>query len=800
MKRVLFIILILFSLSLYSQVTKETAKKHFDNMEYANAAVELEQLIKKQGESQELLQMLSDAYYNNAKFLEAEPWLNKLLVNYESTVDSRYYFRYANVLKAVKKPQDADRWIQKFIKANPNDSRSVSYKNQQKALDEILKKRDPFEIENSSLNTSYSDFGAMFYKDQLVFTAAKNGGAKDLYKRTNQPFLDLYKTELDEKGQPRKGIHVLSKELNTQNHDGVTTFSKDGTIMYFTRTNNLKEKLLKNETIINKLKIFKAELVNDNWSKIEPVPFNNDNYSVGHPALNDEGTKLYFISDMPGGYGMTDLYVVDINPDGTYGAPVNMGSSINSEGKEMFPFVKGNTLYFSSNGHWGMGALDVFKVDLNDPSLTPVNMGKPVNSAFDDFAFVFDDERKLGFVSSNRPGGKGDDDIYLLKTKTYDQYVFGTVIEAVSEKLMPESTVILYDEEGKELNKTRVGMDAGFKFKTEANQSYKITGTKKDYTTDIKDFYATEGKDKEVTLVIKKQEFVFVRGKCIVKIDPIYFDFDKYNIRPDAAIELDKVVEIMKKYPELIIEGGSHTDSRGRFAYNERLSANRAQSTVDYIINKGIDSKRITAKGYGETILVNGCADGVQCSEEEHQLNRRTEFTIVNLDAIQAKYPDICGSEEMSINEMITKRKFIVEKRKGEALENNFEQKDVATFIKTKPIDFSLNSAELTKAVMIELDKVIELMYIYSSLQVEVGVHTDSRGDDQDNLRISDQRARAIQDYIKARGVSTYRISAKGYGETRLLNQCVNGVECTEAEHLKNRRVEFRVFNPEVIK
>lgn len=799
------LILILLAISCFhitsAQFTLKSAAKEFENMNYAKAAFQLESVIKTHGESKELLQMLADSYYNNSKFDVAEPWFKKLIELYETELDSKYFFKYANILKAANKPKEAETWIKKFSEENPNDSRVQAYQKHKVELDEILKKPPQFEISKSAYSTSQSDFAATLFNGQIVFTSAKNGMSKELYQRTNQPYLDLFKAEIDDTGKPKFGIQKFSTELNTTTHDGVATFTKDGKTMYFTRTNTIKEQFLKNEIIINKLKLYKAELVKDEWKKIQELPFNNDKYSVGHPALNADGTKLYFISDMPGGYGLTDLYVVDIHSDGSFGVPFNLGLPINSEGREMFPTIIGNNLYYSSDGHWGLGALDIFKIDLNQPTMGPVNMGIPLNSTFDDFYFVYDDVKKIGFVSSNRPGGEGDDDIYLLKSKIYEQFVFGKVKELISENLLPGSEVALFDEEGTELNRTKVKEDALYKFKIDPYKPYKLTGTKKDYTTDIKDVLTTEGVNQEVDLNIKKEEFVFVRGKCIVKIDPIYFDFDKYNIRPDAAIELDKVVEIMKKYPELIIEGGSHTDSRGRFKYNETLSSRRAHSTVDYIISKGISASRVSAKGYGETVLVNGCADGVSCTEAEHQLNRRTEFTVVNIDEVRNKYPDICGTEAVSINEMITKRKRILEKRKGEAFDTNFNWVEDKLYIKTKtPIEFELNAVKFSDVCIYELDRIIELMYIHSFMQIEIGVHTDSRGNDQENLRITDSRAQLIAEYFRTRGISTYRISAKGYGETKLLNNCFNGVNCTEVEHHKNRRVEFRVINPDAIK
>ena len=279
------------------------------------------------------------------------------------------------------------------------------------------------------------------------------------------------------------------------------------------------------------------------------------------------------------------------------------------------------------------------------------------------------------------------------------------------------------------------------------------------------------------------------RGKCVVKINPIYFNFDKFNIRPDAALELDKVVAVMKKYPELIIEGGSHTDSRGGFNYNVTLSTNRAISTVQYIIEQGIDPKRITAKGYGETELVNGCADGVQCSEIDHQLNRRTEFVIVNSKELNEKYPEICSTVNRSSKEQNLRNQ-----------QNEFEKVEDKLLIKLNPVYFELNSSYLSKDSMIELNKVVEIMFKYPDLLIECGSHTDSRASDQYNNWLSERRANRVVDYIISKGIAFDRISCKGFGESQLINHCANDVKCSEVEHIQNRRTEFVIKNPDVIK
>ena len=646
MKRLIITIIVTLSLNIYGQNNIKTAQMHFDKMEYAKSASILEVIIKKNMDNQKLLQMLVDSYYHNSQMEKAYEWYQILMEKYETKVRTIEYFKYSQVLKAVNKNEESNKWFQKFKEANPNEIRVQNYEKEKASLKSILDKPDRYKIKNAPFNTPYSDFSATFYNEDIVFTSvnkdvleSKNG---EIYNRTNQPYLELYITDYEARKSDAFGVELLSENINKPFHDGSSTFSPDGKTLYFTRNNSKGNKLLYDKEKFSNLKIFTSKLENEKWSAPEPISINLANYSMGHPAISPDGTKLYFTSDMPGGYGATDIYVVDILGDGLFGKPINLGNTINTEGNEMFPFVTENNLYFSSNGHLGLGLLDIFMVNLKSNDLVVINMGKPINSNFDDFAFVYNEEINRGFLSSNRPGGVGDDDIYTFFKRI--SYVSGNVTELNTGALIPGAKVVLHDEFGKELQHKIVGADAQFNFEIETEYKYKLIGSKIAYESDTKEFFSHEGKKMVIPLVLKK-EFVMERGKCIIKIDPIYFDFNKYNIREDAAIELNKIVEVMKKYPELIIEGGSHTDSRGSDQYNQKLSFRRADATVQYIINHGIDSKRISAKGYGETALVNNCADGVKCTEKEHQLNRRTEFVVTNIDEIRKLYPDICGNE-----------------------------------------------------------------------------------------------------------------------------------------------------------
>ncbi len=505
--------------------------------------------------------------------------------------------------------------------------------------------QDSYRIKNLEVNTNESDFGTSFYQDEVVFASNGLADNKSTKNWTNgEPYLDLYSGNRNPDGEIKESI-PFSKLINTKYHESNAVFTKDGKIVYFTRNNYYNKKYGKDSIGWNNLKLFKAEVTPlGDWSSVTPLPFNNDNYSVGHPALSPDEKTLYFTSDMPGSLGQKDIFKCTINNDGSYGVPVNLGSQVNTAGTEMFPYVsQSGKLYFSSDNRGGQGGLDVYVVPTQNTNIPPISVGSPINSSKDDFCFIIDENKKYGYFSSNRDGGKGDDDIYYfeeLKAPVFscEQVIAGVVRDKNNGMLLPNSTVTLY-KGNEEIESVVVGADAKFRFtKLDCETGYKVTGNKEMYKGDEKIFTTTNQADLELAMdlalepqkeEVAKVEYIDNCQYALDDINVIYFDLDKYYIRPDAAKELDKIVKVMNKCQNIKIEARSHTDSRASHAYNVTLSQNRAQSTVDYIVTRGILKDRITAKGFGETQLVNKCADGVKCTEAEHQMNRRTEFVIV---------------------------------------------------------------------------------------------------------------------------------------------------------------------------
>lgn len=513
----------------------------------------------------------------------------------------------------------------------------------------ILAQEANYTIENINTNTKYSDFGVTYYgEDEAVFASSRTlkAGKAEIWYGNKEPFLELFIGKLIDNGEIQD-IRHFSKKINSKYHESNVSFTKDLKTVYFSRNNYIKGKSTKSKKGINLIQLYRAEITETGeWINITPMPFNSRNHQTGHPVLNKDETKLYFTSDMAGSIGGTDIFVVDVNEDGTYGEPQNLGSKVNTRGKEMFPFIDENdVLYFSSNGFIdGRGGLDVYAISIPDldKDTKAVNLGYPINSKWDDFNLVYRSGIREGHFSSNREGGKGNDDIYYFKEQVplelnCSQSVKGVVRERVSKRIIPGATVDLYNSKGEVIQTVIADNLARFNFNVDCSASYKVVGSKTDYTEDTEYFVTNYDADLELSLGLNlvESEFVRIRGLLMIAINPIYFDLDKSFIRTDAAIELEKVVTIMTKYPGIKVDLRSHTDSRAPDDYNWKLSDRRAKSSIAWLIKRGIDASRITGRGYGETELTNRCSNDVKCSEAEHQLNRRTEFVILNPEMIK---------------------------------------------------------------------------------------------------------------------------------------------------------------------
>lgn len=628
-----------FSFDGYSQKAKiAAADKKYDSYAYIDAIKTYERVAEKGYKSEDMFQKLGNSYYFNSDFEKSAKWYGELFaMNPEQQPE--YIYRYSHSLKAIGETSKADEMLAKFNEKSGNDTRAKLYKKNSNYLDAIKENSGRYNIENAGINSKYSDYGTAVYLDKVIFTSARDTGSIGQRKHqwTNQYFTNLYVSDLGEEMTPM-APKKFDKNINSKFHESTPAFTKDGKTMYFTRNNYLDGKKGKNESKITLIKIYKATFEDNKWTNITELPFNSDNYSTGHPALSaDEGT-LYFASDMPGTLGQSDLFKVKINYDGTFGAPENLGNTINTEGKETFPYVTNeNELYFASDGHPGLGGLDIFMSKINsDNTYGDVqNIGSDANSPKDDFAYLIDTKSRRGFFTSNRDGGQGYDDIYkFLETRKLicEQELYGTVTDLETSQILPETKVTLFDSQFNNIKSTFSDKDGNYSFPVECGKTYNVRAEKPEYTTKEERIaiVKTNGRTNLPIALEKAACKVAVGddlGKCF-GIKMIYFDLDKSNIRREAAFDLEKILDVLKQNPTMKLDIRSHTDSRQTHAYNERLSDRRAKATINWLIKNGVDSSRLTGKGYGETQLVNQCSDGVKCSEEEHQQNRRSEFII----------------------------------------------------------------------------------------------------------------------------------------------------------------------------
>ncbi|WP_456439114.1 OmpA family protein [Psychroserpens sp.] len=645
-KRILSVLALSFIVTIgYAQKGKvRQAKKEYDNLAYVKTSEILLEVANNGFKSVDLLQKLANSFYFNNQMKEAAQWYGELMAMNDDMEDPEYYFRYAQALKSIENYDESDKWMKKFHEANRSDLRGKAFASTVDYLSKIDEASREFEVKNMDINTDVSDFGTTQYQDQLVFASARGGGKK--YQWNEQPFLDLFSADKQEDGS-YSNVTGFNAKVNSKFHESTVSFTPDDQVMYFTRNNYYNKKYKNSEDGTNRLKIFKATLEDDEWTNVESVHFNSDEYSVAHPTVNFTGTKMYFASDMKGTLGKSDIFEVDINVDGTLGEPVNLGASINTEGHETFPFVNSEgDLFFSSNGFAGLGGLDVFvirefeKLRESNQQLILENIGRPINSPMDDFGYYENVATKEAFFTSNREGGKGDDDIYSFTIPDCEQIVEGVVKDVETDELIVGAKVTLLDAEGVALNSQIVGTDATYKFeKLECEKEYLIRIEAEDYET-VEERFTTPKKPQSLVINPKLEKDVkgITEGTDLAEtlgIPIIYFDFDKYDIRYDAEVELQKVLAVMKQYPTMVVDIRSHTDCRARAAYNLKLSDKRAKSTRQYLINNGIEAGRLTAKGYGESQLVNDCGceptNDSDCSEEEHQLNRRSEFIIVKM-------------------------------------------------------------------------------------------------------------------------------------------------------------------------
>ncbi|GAA4130660.1 OmpA family protein [Flavobacterium chungbukense] len=635
------------------------ADKKYEEYAYADAIKAYESVIEQESNNEGVVKRLANSYYFNGELTSALKWYNQLFQINEDQ-ESEYFYRYAQCLKSAGNYRKSDEVLVKFNQKAVSEKRSDLIRNDKNYLEVIKENSGRFQIGDAGVNSRFSDYGSAVYNNKIIFTSARDTGGvvKTNFQWTNRSFSRLYSAVLLPDGSIGTPELFIKRKKDKFN-ESTPIFTKDGRTMYFTRNNFTDGKRGQNDKNVTLLKLYKADLIDNEWKNIRELPFNSDQYSTAHPALSMDEKFLYFASDMPGTFGQSDIYKVAINEDGTFGKPENLGPEINTEGRETFPFISGeNELYFASDGRPGLGGLDIFasRIKANGSYDEVLNIGEPVNSKQDDFAFSIDSRTRSGYFSSNRESSQGLDDIYrFTETRRLicEQNLTGTVTDSESNAVLANTALTLFNEKFDPVGTITTDEKGNYVFPTvKCGKKYTIRTAKTDYNA--KEVSVNILRDQETTLMIALNKvFVPLTAKTVatkrVNISPVklgsmkvgvdvakllnlpmnFFDLGKATIKKTSEPQLMKVVNLLKEYPDMKLDIRSHTDSRSSSESNQILSDMRALSTKKWLVQKGISEDRLSAKGYGETQLVNKCADGVKCTEQQHMQNRRSEFIIV---------------------------------------------------------------------------------------------------------------------------------------------------------------------------
>ena len=650
----LILILLLPDQGFSQKLTTKLADKSFDEFAYVDAIGLYEYAYDRDTTDNYVVRRLADANRNVGNTEEVERWLKKLMDRRAETPED--IFNYSQSLKSNGKYLLAEQWLKEYSELRPEDGRVNIQVSLLEYIQFLMRDSTNFEMRNVSLNTQGSDMGPAFYKDILVLSSTSIGTKSTVsYKWNELPYLNMYSASINPVNGDLSSPVPFAPKLKTSYHDGPVSFDQKKDIIYFTRNSFVRGKTSKsNEGVVN-LKIFQGKLEDGDWKMTGSFRYNSDEYSVGHPSVSKDGSILYFASDMPGGYGKSDIYF-SVFSSGQWSKPFNVGPKINTEGNEFFPFISGDgVLYFSSDGHGGLGALDIyFSVPEQGVFNSIENVGYPVNSSKDDFGFALDSTGMKGYVSSNRLGGKGNDDLYFLKILRVPVIIRGVIRDRDTKDILPDATVNVIDENGKTIQTTITRTDGQFEFEVNKGQQYILNVTKEFYFENEKPVATAalrpndeafseifleekieESDDNSPAPISMEEE----GGESlqVIELEYINYELDKSDVGKEMMATLDKLIALLVEFPDLEIRIESHTDSRGSDDYNMLLSKKRARAAFDYAVSKGIDPNRLLYQGFGETRLLNDCGNGVPCAEEQHEVNRRSIVKVVRKGTYQEK-------------------------------------------------------------------------------------------------------------------------------------------------------------------
>lgn len=612
-------LILLSGIAVSQTATVKKADQLFESYQYVGAIDSYLQVINNKQGNQYVYQKLADSYYNIYNMPEAAKWYEKAI---QETTNPETFFKYAQALKSLGNYTEANIQMNKFLTLSPNDVRAKEFKNNQNYKTTLDNAKALFTVENTNLASDKSnDFGAVLTNNnEMYFVSTRNTSKID--KWSNVPYIDIFKATKNADGTFSKPEDV--KELNSAFHDGPVAISADGNTMFFARdghSTKLYEKDAKNKVKVGQLGIYRAVKVDGKWEIKEALPVNSTAYSVSHPSLSNDGKMLYFTSNMPGGIGESDIWKIAITENG-YGKAENLGTKINTPSREAFPFVTDdNQLYFASTGWPGLGGLDVFKTDLNQKSSPIINLGKPVNTEKDDFSLSFNSNLNVGYFASNRNGT----DAIFQATPICGTDLVPLVTDAKTGKAIEKATVTILDVNNEVVSSLETNSLGKTLYQLTCDKTCSIQVEALNYQKVSFPISRTKENLLEIPVQLVPNEVIITEKEVL--LGDVYFEFDKSNITPSGALQLDKLVKIMIENPAMVIAVKAHTDSKGNAKYNLNLSEQRAQSTVQYLISKGIKKERISGKGFGNSQPKINC--GGNCSDEQNAINRRSEFIIV---------------------------------------------------------------------------------------------------------------------------------------------------------------------------
>ncbi len=653
---ILFLLGIFFTSCHTDKLSNKKALKHFDKGEYELTIKELLPLAQKGFQLDQTNFLLGESYRLSNRITQSLPYYQQAQA--KGYVDKMLPYYMAMSAKSIGNYELTKSYLSEFVKSKPSRLYQIKSEIELENLVQIpdlLKKQSPVTIQALTGNTAKTEFDAKKIGDELIFTSSSK---PEIYKNNGLPFLGIVKAPLKNPGEIGNQSIFSSALFKENANDGTPAFTKDGNTVVFARGNTGKSKDPSPD-----VDLYISKKTGNAWSEPERLSISDSLAWDGSPSFSADERTLYFSSNRRGGKGGVDLYRVPIDNSGRFGRPINLGSTINTPGDELFPYVSANgKLYFSSDGHPSIGGLDLFVASRNESEIVVEHLGVPINSIGDDFAISFSDSTQ-GYISSNRPGGKGDDDIYFFKSTGSEDRWWTTapppVIDTLNKKIVNYFVQVkVVDPSGNPIDSVKINVRKNGQ--TLSNEKTNKKGfielidlaendelvfkcDKEDFIT-VRSSFSMEGKTIPESLLKKEMTDTTFQviitmdrpeiGKEISKlyeINSIYYDLDKADIRTDAAEELDKIVQFLTDNTQMNLELGAHTDARASTGYNLKLSQRRAESAVNYIIRRGITKDRIKPKGYGESQLINECSDGVECPEEMHQQNRRTEFKIIKI-------------------------------------------------------------------------------------------------------------------------------------------------------------------------